>query len=173
MLSEPHQFLLWPPALMTHTAPLGGSSPWNPQVEEAQGPFRFTTSKPFLLRKLHPSPPLHRNKGKRLTYDPSSPPHGARARSGFLSCWAEAPYQMKCLHQLQLQTTHSNDRLAEAVLLSQQKLSKSLSQENLLKVTAVSVALPLLAPFPQGHLRKDKRNLTLNSEENQLRMTST
>lgn len=57
VLSEPHQFLPWPPALRTHTAPLGGSSPWNLQVEAAQGPFRFTTSKPFLLRKLHPSPP--------------------------------------------------------------------------------------------------------------------
>lgn len=72
-LSEPHQFLPWPPALRTHTAPLGGSSPWNLQVEEAQGPFRFTTSKSFLLRKLHPSPTLHRDKGKRPTHDPSLP----------------------------------------------------------------------------------------------------
>lgn len=135
---------------MTHAALLGGSSPWNLQVEEAQGPFRFTTSKPFLLRKLHPSPTLHRDKGKKPTHDPSFPPHGTRARSSSLSCWAEAPYQMKCLHQLQLQTTHSNDRLAEAVLLSQQKLSKSLSQEKLLKVTVVPFSLPLESPFLTG-----------------------
>lgn len=133
-----------------------------PTVALAPGAYRWKRLRDLsgsLLQSLscsesftqaHLSPTLHRNKGKRLTHDPSFPPHGARAGRGFLSCWAELPYQMKCLHQLQLQTTHSNDRLAEAVLLSQQKLSKSLSQEKLLKVTVVPLSLPRV-PFLAGH----------------------
>lgn len=73
---------MWPPEPHDTRWPTRWLQPLEPTVQEAQGPFRFTTSKTVLAHKTSPKPNTALKLGKELDSPPLPSPHGARAGSG-------------------------------------------------------------------------------------------
>lgn len=139
--------------------PTGWLQLLEPTVQEAQEPFGFSTSKSFLLTKLHRSPPRP-NTALEHGKEPDSPPSLSSPGPALAAAFIMLSRAVLSGEPSPSASKDTFERRAScSCSFKPMKLSKSLSQENLLKVAARRLSLLVLAPSPpRAHLRKDEGN---------------